>query len=107
MGITSKVLVIPIVLGAGIATASIAFASNREDIRLLGEAKITLGQAIDAAEKHQGGKAVEAGLDKDNSQLSYEVDVVKGNQVYDVKVDAISGKVISSHEDRDDDDDDD
>jgi uncharacterized membrane protein YkoI len=80
-----------------------ALAVDAEEIKLFREAKITLSEAIAAAEKHQPGKAVEAGLDDDSFTPTYEVNILtQDSRAYDVRVDAVSGKVIGSREDIDD-----
>lgn len=84
---------------SGISTAALA---DREDIRLLSETKISLIEAIQAAEKHQGGKAYEASIDDDSFSPAYEVGVIKDNSVYDIRVDAVTGKVLGAREDIDD-----
>ena len=65
---------------------------------------ISMEQAIAAAERHHpGGKAFKAELDRERGRTVYEVEVEMPNrQEYDVKVDATSGKVISSRLDHDD-----
>lgn len=84
---------------AGLSTAAFA---GREDIRLLSEAKVSLVNAIQAAEKHQGGRAFEASLDDESFKPAYEVSVVKDNRIFDVQVDAITGEVTGAREDIDD-----
>lgn len=81
---------------------SAAYAADADDIRLLNEAKISLTEAIAAAEKNVGGKAIEASLDDDAWKAAYEVSVVKDNRVFDVQVDAANGSVLGSREDIDD-----
>jgi uncharacterized membrane protein YkoI len=88
----------------GIMTASAtAIAADKSDIRLLDETKITLSEAIAAAEKTQGGRAIEASLDDDSFSPAYEVSlVVENDTILDVQVDAVSGKVTGAREDKDD-----
>lgn len=65
-------------------------------------AKVTLVQAIQIAEQHHAGsKAVKADLDaKRNASDYYEIDVVNADKkAYEVRVDAETGKVLSSRED--------
>lgn len=81
---------------------SAAFAADASDIRLLKETKITLTQAIAAAEKNLGGQALEASLDDDSFKPAYDVSIVKGDKVFDVQVDGVTGEVIGSREDIDD-----
>ena len=67
----------------------------------INQTKVSLVQAIDAAEKHQAGaKAVEADFDAKGDKSYYEVKVVTSDkEVYEVKVDAKTGEVISSEKD--------
>lgn len=76
--------------------------ADAEDIRAASEAKISLVKAIQNAESHQGGKAIDASIDDDSFSPTYEVTVVKDDRVYDVRVDAVSGGVIGAREDKDD-----
>ncbi len=82
--------------------SSAAYAADASDIRLLNESKISLVEAIEAAEDNIGGKAIEASLDDDAWKPAYEVSIVKDNRVFDVQVDATDGKVLGSREDIDD-----
>lgn len=86
----------------GLAGLAAAHAADADELRMLEQAKISLTQAIDAAERHQGGRAIEASLDDDSFQPAYEVSVVKDGRVYDVQVDGNSGQVLGAREDRDD-----
>ncbi|MEY6433506.1 PepSY domain-containing protein [Thioalkalicoccus limnaeus] len=76
--------------------------ADRDAIRMLSEAKISLIDAIRSAETHQGGQAIEAGLDDDSFRPAYEVTVVKDGRVFDVQVDAVNGAVFGVREDLDD-----
>jgi uncharacterized membrane protein YkoI len=66
------------------------------------QGRISLQQAIAAAEKHHpGGTATKAELDTEWGQAVYEVEVrMPDRQEYDVKIDASNGKVLSSRLDR-------
>lgn len=75
--------------------------ADADDVRNLAEAKISLVEAINAAEKHQGGKAYEANIDDDSFKPEYEVTVVKDNVSYEVSVDGVSGEVLGVRQDRD------
>ncbi|MDY7231602.1 PepSY domain-containing protein [Hyalangium rubrum] len=86
---------------AGLGAGS-ALASDADEIRMLGQTKITLVQAIEAAQRHQGGQAYEASIDDDSFEPVYEVSVVKDNRVYDVRVSGTDGKVLGAREDRKD-----
>jgi uncharacterized membrane protein YkoI len=84
---------------SGIGAAAWA---DRDDVRALQEAKITLQQAIEAAISHHGGQAYEASIDDDSFSPAYEVSVVKDNRVFDIRVDAVTGEVSGVREDHDD-----
>lgn len=79
--------------------ANVAAASQAKDVRMLAQTKITLQQAIDAAQRHQGGQALGASLDDDRPKPVYEISIVKDNRVYDVWVDGVNGKVLEARED--------
>ncbi len=94
-----KTLFATVTVLAGLA-AGTAVASDADELRMLAQTKITLQQAIDAAQRHQGGQAFEASIDDDSFQPVYEVSVVKDDRVYDVWVSGIDGKVLNVREDR-------
>jgi uncharacterized membrane protein YkoI len=79
--------------------AGTALASDADEIKMLAQTKISLQQAIELAQQHQGGQAFEASIDDDSFKPVYEVSVVKDNRVYDVWVDGVEGKVLRARED--------
>lgn len=89
-----------LLLATGMAWAGSALA-DRDDVRAIKESKITLVQAIQAAESHQGGQAYEANIDDDSFSPQYEVSVVRDDRTYDVRINAVTGEVLGSREDRD------
>ncbi|WP_225410487.1 PepSY domain-containing protein [Stigmatella hybrida] len=82
--------------------AGTALAKDADEIKMLAQTKITLQQAIELAQQHQGGQAFEASIDDDSFTPVYEVSVVKDNRVYEVWVDGVEGKVLRAREDRKD-----
>lgn len=98
----SKITIPALLVAAGIATAGgLAFAKTsggeNDAIADLAKAKITLVQAVSAAEAQAGGKATKAELEGERGTLVFDVEVVTAdNKVFDVKVDAADGKVLSS-----------
>jgi len=97
-------------LAVALATAGTfvhAESGRRNDAAGAAPAGITLTQAITAAEQHANGRATRAELEQSRRGRVYEVEVVSGAKVFDVKVDADKGTVVSSAEDRADRDDDD
>lgn len=102
-----RTIAIPaLITAAGIATAAgLAYAKpaagENDAVADLAKAKITLSQAIGAAEAQSGGKATKAELEGERGAVRYQVEVVTAdNKVFDVKVDAADGKVLSSKPDR-------
>jgi len=89
---------------ASIATAYAAI-SPENDALAIASAKVSLTQAVTTAEQHVGGKAARAEYEHHKGQWVFDVEVVKGKQVMDVKVDPISGKILSAVEDNTDHDD--
>jgi uncharacterized membrane protein YkoI len=79
--------------------------SSENDALAIAGAKINLTQAVSAAEQHVGGNASRAEYEHHKGQWVFDVEVVKGKQVMDVKVDPMSGKVIAAVEDKNDHDD--
>lgn len=95
------------VIGLAALGASLAFAGvnstnqgQENDAALLSQAKISLTQAIAAAEGHVQGKAVRAGLEDENGTAVYGVEVASGTQTTDVKVDVNDGKILSAQADQ-------
>ena len=93
------------ILSATAIASAYAAISTENDALVIESAKISMTQAITAAEQHVGGKAARAEYERQKGQSVFDVEVVKGNKVMDVKVDSTSGKVISATEDKTDKDD--
>lgn len=87
----------------GVAYAKKEFENDAQHVL---SAKTTMAQAIEAAEKHQHGRASRAEYEHAKQGWVYDIEVVSGTKVYDVTVSAESGIVISSAEDSIDHDDD-
>lgn len=114
--------VIPAAMAAAIALGAASGIAHARDSGGSGEndraqeraavlnAKTSIVQAIAAAEQETGGKAIDAGLENQNGNMSYEVEVAKGDKVEKVLVDLQTGKVLKvaaadtehgEHEDQD------
>ena len=76
------------------AQASESKDKEAKELQLFSQAKITLTDAIKAAEHKTGGKAMEAEVDDESSAVQFEVEVVKDGKVHEVKVDGITGKIL-------------
>lgn len=87
-------------------TASFAAMDKGNDALGIDHAKVSMTQAVAAAEQHASGKAVRAEYERTKAGWAYDVEVANGAKVFDVRVDAASGTVLSSNEDRQDRDDD-
>ncbi|QIK38703.1 PepSY domain-containing protein [Caldichromatium japonicum] len=93
-------------LSATAIGSAYAAKAMENDALAIEAAKIGLTQAVTAAEQHVGGKASRAELEKHKGQWVFDVEVVTGKKVMDVKVDPANGKVIVATEDQTDHDDD-
>jgi uncharacterized membrane protein YkoI len=68
--------------------------NEAKELQLFSQAKISLTEAIKAAELKTGGKAVEADLDDESKTVQFEVEVLKNGKIHEVKVDGKTGKVL-------------
>ena len=100
----TKIAILAAVL-ASVGAAAYAANALENDAAAIAQAKIPLTQAITVAEQHTGGKASRAEYEKTKTGWAYDVEVVNGAKVFDVRVDADKGSVISSVEDKADHDD--
>lgn len=99
-----KAIIAATILALGAGTAAYAKGSGNDAVTDLAQAKITLAQAVAAAEQHAGGQATKAELERRQGRMAFEVEVVKGRAVSNVVVDATDGRVLAASADRDDDD---
>ncbi|MCL5965630.1 MAG: PepSY domain-containing protein [Deltaproteobacteria bacterium] len=90
-----------ILLAGSLASAGRGNNGERDEATALAGAKVSLLQATTAAEQHVQGKAIRAELEDENGALVYGVEVARGDKTMDVKVDSLSGKVLSVQADRD------
>lgn len=99
-----------VALALAVTTAgAVAYAAQghgENDALSISNAKISLTQAVTMAEQHVQGKASRAEYENAKQGGVYEVEVVSGAKVFDVRIDADKGTVISSAEDKADRDDD-
>lgn len=97
-----KAVVVATILALGAGSAAYAKGRGNDAVSELAQAKITLAQAVDAAQQHAGGRATKAELERHKGKPAFEVEVVKGTAVTNVIVDAADGKVIAATADRED-----
>ncbi|MBI3383401.1 MAG: PepSY domain-containing protein [Aquabacterium sp.] len=98
-------LLATVIIATGV-TALAAKASNDNDAKHIPQAAVTLGQAVAAAEQHVHGRAVRAEFERARQGWVYDIEVIQGSKVFDIKVDAEKASVLSAVEDRVDRDDD-
>ena len=79
---------------------------EENDALMIRAAKIDLARAVAVAERHAGGKASRAELEKHDGRWVFDVEVVRGHKVTDVMVAADDGRVVAATDDKVDRDDD-
>lgn len=95
-----------LVLTSAAAGVSVyAARQSGNDARTIPNARFSLSQAVATAEQHVGGTASKAEVEQHAGKAVYDVEVVKGPQVFDVKISPEQGTVIASTEDKADHDD--
>lgn len=103
--LTAGFLVTAAAFGGVYASSAYAAAGSENDAMEFQKPKITLSQAVVAAEKHTAGNAVRAELEGIAGKPVYDVEVVNGKKVLDVRIDKDSGKVLAATLDKVDHDD--
>lgn len=63
---------------AGTGAAYAESNDNASEMAALSNAKISLSQAISAAEQKAGGRAIDAGVNNENGVITYGVEIAKG-----------------------------
>ena len=91
----AAVLVGTMVAGA-LGPVGSAYARSERAAAIIADAKITMAQAIAAAENQVGGKAVGSGIEDENGTVAFEVEVLKDGQRHEVLVDPQSGEVVKT-----------
>ncbi|MDQ0318452.1 putative membrane protein YkoI [Pararhizobium capsulatum DSM 1112] len=89
-GSVASVLTTPI---AAIAAEHEDKKDDASEFAKLNAAKISLSEAVAAAEKANGGKAVNAALDNEQADAVFEVELMTADGSKSVSVDAMTGKV--------------
>lgn len=95
---TAVSLVVVIALGAG--AAAFAAQNGENDAMAIRNAKFTLLDAVGIAQRHASGQASRAEFEHSKQGWVYDVEVLSGSKVFDVRVDAVKGTVLSSAEDK-------
>ncbi|MDP3332287.1 MAG: PepSY domain-containing protein [Methylococcaceae bacterium] len=79
---------------ANVAQAGESKEKEAKELKLFSEAKISLSEAIKAAEHKVGGKAMEAEVDDESNTVQFEIEILKDGKIHEVIVDGITGKVL-------------
>ncbi len=74
--------------------------SGKDMVKLMEEGKLSLGKAIEIAEKHSNGKAVAAYCELEGGDLEFEVYCLVGNKIMEVEIDGKTGKVSEMEQKR-------
>lgn len=101
----TKISVLAIAAAMTCAAAYGSAHANENDALAVVATKISITQAIAIAEQHVKGKAARAEYENTKQGWAYDVEVVSNGRVFDVRIDANKGKVLSSLEDQVDHDD--
>jgi uncharacterized membrane protein YkoI len=108
MSVNLKTIAAAAAVLCGAAAVGIAGAANNaeNDATAIHSAKISLVQAVAAAEAKVQGKATKAEFEHaKGGKWVFDVEVAAGNKVFDVAVDADTGAVLAATEDKGDHDD--
>lgn len=82
-----------------------ASAMEGNDAQTIKQASISLPQAVKVAVDHTGGQATRAEYENTKQGPAYDIEVVNGDQTWDIRVNATTGQLISSVNDPSDQDD--
>jgi len=77
-----------------LAQASDSKEKDAKELQLFSQAKISLTEAIKAAEQKTGGKAMEAEIDDESGAVQFEIEVTKDDKIHKVMVDGKTGNVL-------------
>ncbi|MDB5367365.1 MAG: hypothetical protein JWM77_3292, partial [Rhodospirillales bacterium] len=83
---------------ATLLVGSAAFAGTKEDFDTVSKAKHSLADAVSAAEKAAGGKALEGKFETERGVSKYEVTVVQNGKRDILNVDPTTGQAVKAKE---------
>ena len=87
-------LVIMTSTAANMAQAGESKEKEAKELQLFSQAKISLTEAIKAAEQKTGGKAMEAEVDDEPNTVQFEIEILKDGKIHEVIVDGKTGNVL-------------
>ena len=69
------------------------------DAEKVATVKIDMVQALQTVQRQSTGRVVSAELEEDDDKLVYEIEIMRGSKIMEVKVDAFTGAIIEREED--------
>jgi uncharacterized membrane protein YkoI len=96
----NKVISLAVVIALGAGAAAFAAQNGENDAVAIRNAKLSLVDAVGIAQRHASGQASRAEFENSKQGWVYDIEVVSGSKVFDVRVDAAKGTVLSSAEDQ-------
>ena len=101
--VAALVIVGALAVGAYVVQAKFSESDNAEAVM---QAKVSMINAIEIALLKVPGYAIEAEFESDDGKILWEVEILATNkEVYELEIDATSGKVVNQKKDEDDEDD--
>jgi len=98
----NKVISLVVVIALGAGSAAFAAQNGENDAVGVRNAKLSLVDAVGIAQRHASGQASRAEFENTKQGWVYDIEVVSGRKVFDVRIDATKGTVLSSSEDKSD-----
>jgi uncharacterized membrane protein YkoI len=88
-------IAVAVLMGVGSAALAQGYrGDDAKEVRALKRAKVTLIEAIMAAESETGGRALDAQIEVESGQIFYQVEVFKRNRIKEVYVDSQDGSIL-------------
>lgn len=92
----ASAVALSIVAGGATAYAKDRSDSPADEATIMSQAKVSIPEAIAAAERATGGKAVGSGIEDHNGVAHFEVEILKDNTRQTVLVDSQTGQVVKT-----------
>lgn len=92
----ASVIVLSLVAGGAAAYAKERSDAPTDEARIMASAKISMSEAIAAAEKATGGKAVGSGIEDQDGLVHFEVTILKDQTRQKVLVDTQTGQIAKT-----------
>ena len=103
---TASAIALPLLAGGATAYAKERSDTPTDEARIISQAKVSMSEAIAAAEKSTGGKAVGSGIEDQDGVVHFEVWILKDQTRQKVLVDTQTGQIAKTVVANDDSDED-